>query len=280
MKISPPAAIPEDLLERYTMNGRVALLYAYHDDTASNASTVPYSIDLVDEYVERVERGETFYYGRTDEWLRQALNAHTLSDHKVLLFGSVLPVYEAFVICFGGAPIVVDYNPINSLDPRITRISVEDLANQKPMFKRMMSISSFEHDGLGRYGDPLNPDGDLDAMNSARQMLDDDGLLFLSVPVGKDSVVFNRERVYGRIRLPKLLKGWDLLSIYPSGILMKGFGSNLQPIFVLRPGNGRGLAKLKWMFFLCGLKQVRHRVARLLLKLRKCMGRGDHGPRE
>jgi hypothetical protein len=38
-------------------------------------------------------------------------------------------------------------------------------------FDVVLSISSFEHDGLGRYGDPLNPDGDLAAMRSTRRLL-------------------------------------------------------------------------------------------------------------
>ncbi len=38
-------------------------------------------------------------------------------------------------------------------------------------FDLVLSISSFEHDGLGRYGDPLNPDGDMTAMRNTRRLL-------------------------------------------------------------------------------------------------------------
>ena len=38
-------------------------------------------------------------------------------------------------------------------------------------FDVILSISSFEHDGLGRYGDPLDPDGDLRSMKEAAQIL-------------------------------------------------------------------------------------------------------------
>jgi hypothetical protein len=34
-------------------------------------------------------------------------------------------------------------------------------------FDVILSISSFEHDGLGRYGDPLDPDGGLRSMKEA-----------------------------------------------------------------------------------------------------------------
>ena len=44
---------------------------------------------------------------------------------------------------------------------------------------------SFDHDGLGRYGDRLQPDGDLLAMQTVAAVLQDQGLLFLTVPVGE-----------------------------------------------------------------------------------------------
>ncbi len=49
---------------------------------------------------------------------------------------------------------------------------------------RALSLSSFDHDGLGRYGDPINPIGDLVAMETVKQDLRSDGLLFLTIPIG------------------------------------------------------------------------------------------------
>lgn len=61
------------------------------------------------------------------------------------------------------------------------------------------------HPPPGRYGDPLNPDADLEAMAKARSILKPGGLLFLTVPVGPDVLVFNLHRRYGPARLPLLL---------------------------------------------------------------------------
>jgi hypothetical protein len=36
-----------------------------------------------------------------------------------------------------------------------------------------------EHDGLGRYGDPINPFGDLESIARARCLLKHGGILFL-----------------------------------------------------------------------------------------------------
>ena len=44
---------------------------------------------------------------------------------------------------------------------------------------------SFDHDGLGRYGDPVNPDADLEAMQNARRLLRPGHKMFLTVPIGE-----------------------------------------------------------------------------------------------
>lgn len=71
-----------------------------------------------------------------------------------------------------------------------------------------------------RYGDPLNPDGDLEAMNWMKRALYNEttstkhrnrrGVAFISIPIGSDLVVWNLHRIYGRIRLPKMLEGWEV----------------------------------------------------------------------
>ena len=51
---------------------------------------------------------------------------------------------------------------------------------------------------LGRYGDPIDPIGDLKAMNNTMKLLKPGGILFLSVPIGPDVIVFNLQRRYGQ----------------------------------------------------------------------------------
>lgn len=53
-----------------------------------------------------------------------------------------------------------------------------------------------EHVGLGRYGDPIDPDGDLKAMAELRRVLAPGGDLLFVVPVGKPRVQFNAHRIY------------------------------------------------------------------------------------
>lgn len=53
-----------------------------------------------------------------------------------------------------------------------------------------------EHIGLGRYGEPLDPDGDLKAIAELVRVLAPGGDLLIATPVGRPCVRFNAHRVY------------------------------------------------------------------------------------
>lgn len=108
-------------------------------------------------------------------------------------------------------------------------------------FDIIISLSSFDHDGLGRYGDEINPNGDLDSMRALKKILSPNGLLFLSVPIGPDLIVWNLHRRYGQLRLPLLLEGWDEVGRigWNDEKISKpaDFRKTYEPIFVLTQTN-------------------------------------------
>lgn len=53
-----------------------------------------------------------------------------------------------------------------------------------------------EHVGLGRYGDPLDPDGDMKAVSELNRVLEPGGHLLFVVPVGRPRIMFNTHRIY------------------------------------------------------------------------------------
>lgn len=67
-----------------------------------------------------------------------------------------------------------------------------------------------EHIGLGRYKDPLDIDGDKQAMSEIRRLLKPGGTLLLTVPFGKTTVT-KLHRVYSYDKLMHLLAGLDVV---------------------------------------------------------------------
>lgn len=178
--------------------------------------------------------------------------------------GSTCPLYESICLFFGGKPTTIEYNKLISEDPRLKVITYNDCFQSSRQFDIAFSISSFEHDGLGRYGDSLNPNGDLDAMMKMKTILKPRGLLFLAVPIdADDAIVWNLHRVYGIKRLPLLLSGWRLIET----IGFRGRGVS-QPIFVLENDDlkrGKLFFVMSWLF-LRKLKKLVKAIAKRVVK--------------
>lgn len=67
-------------------------------------------------------------------------------------------------------------------------------------------LHALEHFGLGRYGDPLDPDGHLKGLENLHAMLKPGGTLYLSVPIGESRVEFNAHRVFAISHVVRLLQ--------------------------------------------------------------------------
>lgn len=236
----PIETIPDDLLNRFSMNGEVDVVYKYRDDSSPEIQdqiNANYTKEAFDRYRKMISHRKPLYYKQTDKLLYKALKNYDILGADVCVFGSAAPWYELMFVQHGAHQCdVYEFSDRESHDERISYCGHD-------MFKQYeigVSISSFEHYGLGRYGDPIDPDGDLKAMWHAKKFIEDDGLMFLSVPVGKDAVYFNVHRVYGKKRLPILIDGWDVVD-------MIGFtkdwaertdngpkGTPYQPLIILR----------------------------------------------
>lgn len=202
-----------------------------------------YTKEQIDEQVERIKQRLTGYYGETDRWLYKALDQFPIEKKEVVILGSQRPVYESVCLVFGGSHCtVIDFQPITIPKyDRYTTMTLDQYDAHPKAFDAAISISSFEHDGLGRYGDPLRPNGDLDMMRKMKCLIKPNGLLFLSVPIAKDKVVWNMHRIYGKIRLPLLLQEWKLLDVFADHRMYKRWSGcdcfkegDYEPVLVLK----------------------------------------------
>ncbi|MBS0620551.1 MAG: DUF268 domain-containing protein [Verrucomicrobia bacterium] len=237
---TPPALIPLDLYEQYTLNDSIPVEYWYKDESCSPDQPTIYTSDQIDTFIPMAKAKQTQYYGSTDTWLYAALEKHLdkVQGKDVAVMGSIIPWYESILLAYGAKTTTIDYNPIKTNDPRLKLLTVAEFDANPQKFDAVVSISSFEHDGLGRYGDPLDPDGDMKAMEKTKGMLKEGGLLFLAVPIGKDRLVWNLHRIYGQLRLKKLLKGWRVVGHHGfafDDLRDDSRGATHQPVFVLTP---------------------------------------------
>jgi len=238
----PPRQIPHEMLDRFTMGGKVAIEYNYLDATYPSNYPLIYTDAEIDHYVGVIsnnlalpnEQRDWFIYGTLDEWVCDAIKKYPVKASTVVNMGSLTPWYESMLIYFGAKPTTIDYNPITLRTDRMSFMTIADWERCRPIFDMGFSISSFEHDGLGMYGDPLDPDGDLRAMRKMKERVKAGGLLFLAVPTGKDKILFNNARVYGRHRLPLLLSGWEIVDTSGFHVDDLDGGGQSQPLYILR----------------------------------------------
>jgi hypothetical protein len=237
-----PENIPYSMFTKYGMGGDAKVEYAYRNDCGEETQQLinaNFTEEIFNQSVERIKNKEQNYYGMTDTWMYEALEKYPVEGKHVVIFGSTHPWYEAMAITHGASKCtVIEYSKRESFHEKIEYIQPHEVGNKK--YDISFSISSFEHDGLGRYGDPLDPDGDLKAMENAKSIIHKDGLMLLSIPSGYDKVVFNLHRVYGEKRTPMLLSKWekiDLFGEHPNMFSNDANGVNgspYQPVYVVR----------------------------------------------
>lgn len=102
--------------------------------------------------------------------------------------------------------IVSAFIPVHSYDYRPANIQLNNLhmeqANLMCLPFETNSVNSIscmhtvEHIGLGRYGDPIDYDGDIKAMKELARVLAPTGNLLFVVPVGIRRIEFNAHRIY------------------------------------------------------------------------------------
>jgi hypothetical protein len=66
-------------------------------------------------------------------------------------------------------------------------------------------LHALEHFGLGRYGDPIDPNGHLKGFYNLSKMIQSGGTLYISFPIGKPGVHFNAHRIFH----PKDILEWS-----------------------------------------------------------------------
>lgn len=146
--------------------------------------------------------------------LMKALRRTPIKGASVLVIGSEKPWIEACALGLGAEEVTtLEYGGIQSTHPQVNTITPDRLRASANVYMERFDVvitySSVEHSGLGRYGDALNPWGDRQAMARAWCMTKAGGQLTIGLPYNPtDTIHYNAHREYGPIQLPHLLANW------------------------------------------------------------------------
>lgn len=245
----PPRQIPSELYNGFTMNGTIDIIDWYCDDSNNSIKIPVWSNQAIQGFIDhytfsRVKSQDSITnepYPGCSKLHVEACEKYSenIKNKSIAVIGSMAPWIEAILINAGAKSITtVEYNVPQCNHNIIKTISYNDFCFSNEKYDSVFSFSSIEHSGLGRYGDPLNPNGDIETMNHIHNSLKEDGMIFIGFPVGRDCIAWNAHRIYGPKRLELIFKDFDEIEwiglnkdyIYTCPIV----GCGPQPLIVLK----------------------------------------------
>jgi len=147
-----------------------------------------------------------FYQGA---WLARRLRSSKIDRH-VDIGSSVLTMS---VLSAHVETTFVDYRPLKASLPGLTSIAgnILDLPFADGSVSSLSCLHVIEHIGLGRYGDPIDPQGSIKAAHELQRIVSSGGMLFLSLPIGRERICFNAHRVHAPASVLKMFSQMRLV---------------------------------------------------------------------
>ena len=184
----------------------------YLRDWINFSRTSKMSVRIIDSYPCLADATASTYFDAhyffQGAWLARKLSQQQPRKHVDI--GSdvnAVGVISAFV-----DTMFVDYRPLEvslkGMENR--RGDLLHLEFQEGAIDSLSCLHVIEHIGLGRYGDPIDPDGAVKAAAELSRVLAPHGSLFLSVPVGRERVCFNAHRVFSPVSVLRMFANLKL----------------------------------------------------------------------
>jgi len=159
---------------------------------------------------------------------------------KVKEINPLLHVDIGSSLYFSG--IVSAFIPIDFYDYRPAALVLSNLRSLKGdlhslpfesnSVESLSCMHTIEHVGLGRYGDPIDPDGDIKAIKELCRVLKSGGSLLFVTPVGNETVIeWNAHRIYTYDTVIALFDNLELkeFSLIPEHLKDGGIILNAHP---------------------------------------------------
>ena len=134
------------------------------------------------------------HYFHQDLWASKKIFETKPLEHYDI--GSRLDGFISHCLLFTNV-VMLDIRPIKGNIEGLKFIQTNAMDMSNIPINSIDSISSLhavEHFGLGRYGDPIDPDGYIKAIKEIQRVAR--GSIYFSVPIGKERLVFDSHRIF------------------------------------------------------------------------------------
>lgn len=144
-----------------------------------------------------VENGGLSYYFFQDLWGAQKVRQAAPKTHYDI--GSRVDGLIAHLLSFRENVVLIDIRPMDLQLPGLKYIqadatNLDGIADNS--IESLSALCSLEHFGLGRYGDPVDPEACFKAFAAIQRKMTPGGNVYIAVPVGEEHVEFNAHRVF------------------------------------------------------------------------------------
>lgn len=141
--------------------------------------------------------------GKIDSYFWQDLWASKLiyknNPEKHYDIGSRVTTFIAPLLAFRDEVYLIDVRPLDISVPGLHFIQADATmleGIEDDSLESLSALCSLEHFGLGRYGDPIDPESFFKAMSSIARVMKPGGLCYIAVPIGYEHVEYNAHRVF------------------------------------------------------------------------------------
>jgi SAM-dependent methyltransferase len=168
--------------------------------------------DIYPAYYDRFENAgnASGYYFYQDLWGASKVFKSGIKKHYDI--GSRVDGFIAHCLAFTKV-VMMDVRPLKNEVKNLEFIKCDcmNMSNiESDSISSLSTLHAVEHFGLGRYGDPVDPEGYLKAVSEIKRIVSRGGNLYFSVPVGVERLEFNGHRVFNPHHVVEMFSGFDL----------------------------------------------------------------------
>lgn len=186
---------------------------AYRSTLLAAGRPVPALADLFPVLGDRDDDSgsATGHYFHQDLWAARKVFATRPTMHYDI--GSRIDGFVAAVSVFQPVT-VIDVRPLAAEIENLSFVRADatrlDFADES--IDSISTLHAVEHFGLGRYGDPIDPDGWRTAISELVRVAAPGGRVYFSTPIGRERTMFNAHRVFAPATILGAFDGLDLVS--------------------------------------------------------------------